>query len=62
MSSNSVIPQDDGSGFPLDTGLKIACLFNVIIQEFKDVLWMPKLVRYSLTKRGRGNTYRTLHA
>jgi hypothetical protein len=34
----------------------------VIIQEFKDVLWMPKLVRYSLTKRGRGNTYRTLHA
>jgi hypothetical protein len=39
MSSNSVIPQDDGAWFPFDTGLEIACLVDVVVQEFEYILW-----------------------
>jgi len=39
MSSNSVVPNDDGVGFPLDADLIVSALVNVVKQESEDGIW-----------------------
>ena len=39
MGSDTVIPEDYGVGGPLDSGLKIGALVDMIEQELQNRLW-----------------------
>ena len=39
MSSNSVVPNDNGVGLPLHADLIVSASINVVKQESKDRIW-----------------------
>lgn len=40
MSSNPVVPENDGARFPLDSGLKVTSLVDMVVQELQEVFWI----------------------
>lgn len=40
MSSDSVVPKDDGVGLPFDTSLNVGTLVDVVKQKFQDILFI----------------------
>lgn len=40
MSSDSIVPKDDGVGLPFDTSLEVGALVDVVKQEFQDILFI----------------------
>ncbi len=39
MGSDTVVPDDDGVGLPLDAGLVVGTPVDVVVQEFKDGIY-----------------------
>lgn len=49
MGSNAVVPNDDRSGSPLDTGLEVLAMGNMIVQKFEQEIGFLFLVTYDTT-------------